>query len=179
VRDFQFFDPGELHANGVILQLESTEPADPAKNWVPCYVFHIVSAKTGDRAGEIRLRIGDTEHLRLYCGHVGYRVSPEFRGRHYAEHSLRLVMPLARRHGLDELWITCNPDNAASRLTAVRAGAEFIEIVDLPPRLDMHEKGDRQKCRYRLDLRLAGSPAVCEKSDVASETMNGPETSKA
>jgi hypothetical protein len=76
--DFQFLEPGELRddgdsaADGIILQLVATHPADPVKNWVPYYVFHILSASTGHRAGEIQLRIGNTEHMRLYGGNVAY-----------------------------------------------------------------------------------------------------------
>jgi predicted acetyltransferase len=153
---FQFLDPGELHDDDITLQLAATQPADPAKGWVPYYVFHILSVDTGCRAGEIHLRVGDTEHMHLYGGHVAYGVRPEYRGRHFAARALRLVMPLARRHGLAELWITCNPENAASRRTCELAGADFIEIVDLPPHVDMYREGERQKCRYRLDLRTAG-----------------------
>jgi tagatose 1,6-diphosphate aldolase len=152
---FQFLDPGELRHDDIILQLVAAEPADPVKNWVPYYVFHILSANTGCRAGEIHLRIGDTEHLRLYGGHVAYGVRPEYRGNHFAGRALKLLLPLARRHGLAELWITCNPENYASRRTCEFAGAELVEIVDLPPHVDMYQEGERQKCRYRLDLRNA------------------------
>ena len=61
-------------------------------------------------------------------------------------------MPLALRHGMSELWITCNPKHPASRRTCEAAGADFIEVVDLPPEIDMYQKGERQKCRYRLKL---------------------------
>ncbi|MGA3043320.1 MAG: GNAT family N-acetyltransferase [Bryobacteraceae bacterium] len=149
---FRFLEPGELRDDDVSLRLVATHPADPTKNWVPYYVLHIVSAKTGRRAGEIHLRIGNTEHMRLYGGHVAYGVRPEFRGNHFAARALRLLMPLARRHGLSELWITCNPENVASRRTCELAGAELTEIVDLPPHVDMYQEGERQKCRYRLDL---------------------------
>jgi predicted acetyltransferase len=154
---FQFLDPGELTEGEVVLRLAAAHPADPAKGWVPCYAFHIVNTATGAKAGEIRLRVGDSENLRLYWGHVGYDVEPESRGRHFAARALRLIMPLARRHGLSELWITCNPENIASRRTCELAGAEFIGIVDLPPHLEMYRRGDRRKCRYRLDLRLPNS----------------------
>jgi predicted acetyltransferase len=76
----------------------------------------------------------------------------EYRGNHFAGRALRLLKPLARRHGLSELWITCNPENAASRRTCEFAGAELTEIVDLPPHVDMYQEGERQKCRCRLDL---------------------------
>jgi predicted acetyltransferase len=149
---FRFLEPGELRDDEIVLRLVATQPAEPTKNWVPFYVFHITSAKTGSRVGEIHLRVGNTDHMRLYGGHVAYGVRPEFRGNHFAARALRLVMPLARRHGLTELWITCNPENVASRRTCELAGARFIEIVDLPPYVDMYQEGERQKCRYRLDL---------------------------
>ena len=38
---------------------------------------------------------------------------------------MRLLLPLARRHGLQTVWITCNPDNWASRRTCELAGAEL------------------------------------------------------
>jgi predicted acetyltransferase len=151
---FQVLDPGELADGDVVLRLAAAQPADPVKGWVPCYTFHIVSVATGSAAGAIRFRVGNSENLRLYSGHVGYDVEPEFRGYHFAARALRLIMPLARLHGLSELWITCSPENTASRRTCEIAGAEFIEIVDLPPHLDMYQRGDRRKCRYRLDLRL-------------------------
>jgi tagatose 1,6-diphosphate aldolase len=149
---FRFLEPGELRDDGIVLQLAATNQADPVKGWVPYYVFHIMSARNGERAGEIQLRVGDTQHLSLYGGHVGYGVRPEHRGNHFAARALRLLLPLARRHGFSELWITCNPENIASRRTCELAGAELIEIVDLPPEADMYQRGERQKCRYRLDL---------------------------
>ena len=137
----------------MVLQLVATHAADPAKDWVPYYVFNIMHAETESRAGEIHLRIGNTDHMRLFGGHIAYGVRPEYRGHYFAGRALRLLTPLARRHGLSELWITCNPENVASRRTCEFAGAQLIEIVELPPHVDMYQEGERRKCRYRLDLR--------------------------
>jgi tagatose 1,6-diphosphate aldolase len=103
-------------------------------------------------AGTISLRISDDENTRRYYGHVGYLVFPPARGNHYAERSLRLLLPLARRHSMAELWITTNPDNLPSRRTCERLGCEYVETVDLPPNHPLYHRGDRQKCRYRLPL---------------------------
>jgi tagatose 1,6-diphosphate aldolase len=103
-------------------------------------------------AGRITLRIGHTDDLRLYVGHIGYNVFPAARGQHLAERSARLLLPLARKHGMTELWITTNPDNAASRRTCERLGAEYVDTVDLPSFHPLRQVGDTQKCRYRLDL---------------------------
>ncbi len=103
-------------------------------------------------AGTLSFRLADTEQIRLYSGHIGYGVFPPARGHHYAERSVRLVVPLAKTHGMDHLWITCNPDNHASRRTCERLGARLIETVDISRNNLLYEKGERQKCRYRLDI---------------------------
>ncbi|MBN1810458.1 MAG: GNAT family N-acetyltransferase [Anaerolineae bacterium] len=148
----EFHDPGELIDGDLRLVLEETAPADPAKGYAPEYRFKMTLADQKEKIGGINLRIGDSERLTRYSGHVGYGVEPEHRGHHYTARSVQLLLPLARGHGLQTLWITCNPDNAASRRTCELAGAELIEIVDLPENTDMYQRGGRQKCRYRIDL---------------------------
>ena len=103
-------------------------------------------------AGSISLRIGHSGNLDWFLGHLGYHVLPPARGRGFAERACRLLLPLARAHGHAHLWITCNPENAASRRTCERLGARFIDIVPVPPDNALYAQGDRFKCRYRLDL---------------------------
>jgi predicted acetyltransferase len=117
---------------------------------VPAYRFRMVHAGTGEKMGGLNLRIGSGEHIERYAGHIGYYVHPEHRGHRFAARSLRLLVPLARRHGFDIVWITCDPDNAASRRTAELAGAEFVEIVDVPETCIIYQAGHPRKCRYRL-----------------------------
>jgi tagatose 1,6-diphosphate aldolase len=148
----EFLDPGPLADRDLELALVQRIPGDPARSYAPVYRFHMLLAGAGVIMGRIDLRIGDSEHLRFYGGQIGYGVDAPHRGHHYAARSVRLLMPLARRHGFTELWITCNPDNFASRRTCELAGAELVEIVDLPPDTDMYRRGERQKCRYRLAL---------------------------
>lgn len=134
------------------------QPGDPSKSRVPQYHFWM---KLHDRlfrpapvpmAGGISVRIGCSQSIERYYGNVGYHVYPPARGRHYAERACRLLFPLCRRHGLTTLWITCNPDNAASRRTCERLGMEFVGIVPIPSTDPLYERGDREKCRYRLAL---------------------------
>jgi tagatose 1,6-diphosphate aldolase len=108
--------------------------------------------ETRKEIGQIQLRVGNSERIVMYAGHIGYRVYPRFRGNRYAARSTKLLLPLARKHDLNPLWITTNPDNWASRRTCEIIGAEMVEIVDVPKNLEMYKQGDRHKCRYRLDL---------------------------
>ena len=130
---------------------------DAGQNRVPAYHFWM-RMRSGlcesqlSIAGHLGLRIGSTPDLELYYGHVGYNVYPPARGNHYAERSCRLLLPLARAHGMRVLWITCNPDNMASRKTCERLGGQLVEIIDVPPGHLLHTRGERQKCRYRIEL---------------------------
>lgn len=150
--DFTFLDPGRLVDGDLELVLLNTAPGDPEKDWAPSYSFEMRLAGTTTRVGAINLRIGDSDRIVIYGGHIGYEVDAPHRGRHFAARSCRLLFPLCRRHGVATLWITCNPDNVASRRSCELAGGTLVEIVDLPEDNDMYQEGDRQKCRYRFDL---------------------------
>jgi predicted acetyltransferase len=149
---FTFYDPGTLVDRDLQLVLVERYRGHADKGWAPAYRFKMVRTGTNVELGRIELRIGNTRNMVLYAGHLGYRVHPGHRGNRYAARSCRLLMSLPRRHGMKVLWITCNPDNLASRRTCELAGAEFVDIVDLPENSDMYRRGERQKCRYRLDL---------------------------
>lgn len=142
--------PGELREEEFELRLQSFE-LQPAHR-VPAYQFLMVNRESHEELGSIRLRLGSTPHIQLYAGHIGYNVLPQHRGHHYAARSVRLLLPLARRLKIDPLWITCDPENLASRRTLELAGAEFIEIVDVPESCIIHQHGHPRKCRYRLFL---------------------------
>jgi predicted acetyltransferase len=136
------------------LHLELAEFTPHAVHQVPTYHFRMIEASSGEQAGNINLRLGWDENLTVYAGHVGYGVHEAFRGRRFAARSVRLLTPLARLHGFTELWITCNPENTASRRSCEIAGAQFVETVDLPETSQYYARGMRKKCRYRLLLAI-------------------------
>ena len=126
---------------------------------VPAYHFWMRLHATADRgvppvpiAGGIGLRIGTTRDLRLYGGHVGYHVHRPARGHSYAARSLTLLLPLAKAHGLKELFVTANPDNVPSRRSIEKAGGEYLETVRVPRRHPLHRRGEPLKARYRIGL---------------------------
>lgn len=149
---FKFMNPGKLIDGDLELVLDSVDQANSALGLVPQYRFKMRRVGTGENLGGINLRVSNEPVIVLYAGHIGYGVAAEHRGHHYAARSCRLLMPLAKLHQLNPLWITCNPDNFASRRTCELAGGRMIEIVDVPEDNDMYLAGERQKCRYRFDL---------------------------
>ena len=138
--------------------------ADPGKDVAAGYTFWMrvrpgvmalparVPAPDLVIAGSISLRIGHTLNLDRYLGHIGYHVMPSARGHHFSERAARLLLPIARAHGHQHLWITCNPDNIASRRTCERLGAAYVDTVALPRENALYTQGDRVKCRYRMGL---------------------------
>ena len=149
---FTFIDPGPLHEGELELIIERTELCNKRMCNAPYYTFTMRHRPDGRRAGYIDVRIGKADCLTHYAGHIGYRVKPLFRGRRFAARACRLILPLFKAHDINPVWITCNPDNAPSRRTCERLGAEMIEIVDLPTDSDMYRYGERRKCRYRLNI---------------------------
>lgn len=131
-------------------------PVGYALNGVPTYHFWMrlnpQFSPPVPMAGNISLRVGWTPDLVNYIGHIGYGVYPPARGQRYAARACQLLIPLARQHQLPCLWITCNPENIPSRKTCEMIGGRMIDIVDLPRTHFLYQQGERQKCRYRVDL---------------------------
>ena len=152
-----FYDPGRLVDGDLELDLVERHRGDPARGLSPAYFFFMKRTGTPTVMGGINLRLGDSEDVLMYYGHIGYGVDEGYRGHHYAARSRMLLFPLALRHGIDPLWITCNPDNVPSRRACELAGGVLAEIVNIPARItDLRQRGERQKCRYRFDLRVMG-----------------------
>ena len=138
------------------LRLELAGYEVNAVHHVPAWSFCMVHAESGEELGTIRLRVGDSRHVVMYAGHVGYSVKERHRGHRYAGRALQLLLPVARRFGLDPLWVTCDPENVASRRTMERIGARLVEEVDVRPDCVIFQSGHPRKCRYRIDLGSEG-----------------------
>jgi len=152
---FQFLDPEPMIDGDLELVLVERAPAAESKWKAPHYVFHMVDRETGEKFGRISFRAGPPIGNLRFAGQVGYFVEEEHRGHRYAERSCRLLFPFIRRHGFQELWITCGPENIASRRILERLGAVLIDTVDVPPDYPMDEGAVRRKCIFRLDPEMS------------------------
>lgn len=131
------------------------QPGDPARGWLPTYHFWMVQhLPDGNEriAGGMGFRVGVSRDIELYTGNIGYHVYPASRRNHFAERACRLILPLARQHGMKQLWITCNPDNLASRRTCERLGGTMVEILPVPKDHPFYGRGEHHKCRFRIAL---------------------------
>jgi predicted acetyltransferase len=117
---------------------------------VPARFYEMRNA-AGEHVGNINLRLESTPMVVRYAGHIGYDVSPEHRGRRYAARAVKMLVPVAREHRIDPLWITCDPENAASRRTLELAGARYVETVDVLYNNAIFLAGHPKKCRYRIE----------------------------
>lgn len=145
-----FLDTAFLKNDEIQLLLEKTVDGDETRNWVPAYHFAI-SSPSGAKMGKCDLRIGYNDNL-YYGGHIGYTVFPEYRGNHYAGKACLLLFQLAQKHNMEYLYITCNPDNYASRKTCEFAGGKLLKIAELPEGNDMRDNGEFEKCIYKFTL---------------------------
>ena len=142
--------PDELQSPSLVLEFLEFTPHRFLRE--PAYFFAMVDPPTRARMGAINLRVSHAFVVEQYAGHIGYAVLEPFRGRRLAAQAVAMLRPLALRNGINPLWITCDPDNAASRRTAEIAGARLVETVDVPPESPYWQGGARRKCRYRLEL---------------------------
>jgi RimJ/RimL family protein N-acetyltransferase len=104
----------------VTLVEEQDIPADSRNSYVPSVLYGI--ELHGQRIGDCDLRLGMNEEL-YYAGNIGYNIQKEYRGHGYAYEACRILFRLARtKYHMEELIITCSPDNLASKKTLREAG---------------------------------------------------------
>jgi tagatose 1,6-diphosphate aldolase len=141
-----------LHDDTLRLVLKKELIGRAAIDRVPAYLFEIRLMETHDVVGEIDIRLGDTDYLQMYAGQLGYHINPPFRGQRFAARACLLVREVALQYGMTDVWITCNPENLASRRTCELIGAQFVEEVRVPWATELFWRGDRCKCRYHWNL---------------------------
>ena len=147
----EFLDTSFLKDKEIELVLERTADGNPEAGWMPAYHF-LICGRQGVEMGRCDLRVGYNDRL-YYGGHIGYTVKEGFRGHHYAAKACRLLFRLAKKHGMDFLYITCGPDNIPSRKTLEYLGGTFLETAELPEDNDMRiEKGEKEISIFRFSL---------------------------
>ena len=139
---FDRIDSGEM-----TLRIIEKNPGNAEQ--IPFYYYDILV--DGVTVGRISIRIGDNFHS-YYNGHIGYEVFEEHRGRGYAGKACGLVMEVARFHGMDRLYLTCDESNIASSRTIEKLGARLVEICPVPETGFAWREGMEERRIYQLEL---------------------------
>ena len=140
----------DLSDGEILLKLVRTSDGQPERKYLPSYCFNICLAD-GTYAGYCDFRVGSNENT-YYGGNIGYTIIEEHRGHHYAAKALRLLLSLAKKHELEYILVTCEPENTASAKTCLAAGGRLLETAAIPETNDMYQKGRRYVNVYRFDL---------------------------
>lgn len=151
LEQFSFLKPPSMIDSDLKLELINQKPYDKENEYVPTYEFNIVNNYSNAIMGGFRLRIGYNEIIK-YLGHLGANVDEEYRGNQYTTRSIKLMLPFVAQHGLDDLIVTCNPDNIASIKTCERAGGIFLGITNIPETNVLYSKESTQKRIYHFKL---------------------------
>jgi predicted acetyltransferase len=139
--------PDTLSSGEVTLRFVEVVPGGASRGFVPYYHFRILAADGAD-VGHINFRVGDTEHVRVCAGHIGFEVLEPFRSQGYALQACRAIAPFVRSV-YNAVILTCDPDNHASARTIERLGATFMDEVPVPGHDPHYQRGSRSKRRYR------------------------------
>lgn len=138
--------PASVTFEGGRVEFCRMTPGNPDKGFVPGYHFRIFNS-AGDDVGHVNVRVGDTEHVRLAAGHIGFGIDEEHRGNHHAANACLALAPwISSVH--QQAWITVDPDNIASIRSIERIGGRFVDEVDVPEGDPHHERGSHRKKRF-------------------------------
>ena len=104
----------------------------------------------GDFCGVIGLRWqpGTNELPSYVLGHIGFSIVPWKRRRGYATRALGLLLPDAKREGLDYVELTTDADNIASQRVIIANGGEVIEHFN-----KSQAYGGTESLRFRIHLK--------------------------
>ena len=94
------------------------------EGYVPDTQFVLINS-AGDYVGIFNLRHELNDFLRNGPGHVGYAIRKSMRNRGYATEGVKALFPEAKKLGIQEIFLSCNKDNAASQRVIEKCGGIF------------------------------------------------------
>jgi len=132
---------------GVTIIFNRMTDGDEVHGFVPGYHFKIIN-NLDEEVGHLNFRVGDSEHIRLAAGHIGFEINERHRGNGYAANAcLALARWVSEVSGA--VLITTDPDNLPSIKTIERIGGTFLDEVDVPQGDPHYSRGSIRKRRYQ------------------------------
>ena len=116
-----------LDWSAYLRRLAEVEAGERLDGFVPA--TFLVAEAEGVIVGRTSIRHRLNAELAVVGGHIGYCVLPAHRGRGHATEILRQSLPVARRHGVTRVLLTCDETNLASRKVIEHCGG-VVEGTD-------------------------------------------------
>lgn len=141
---------------GEVVNLKESYRVDEETSYdgIPTVYYDIISNDTNSKVGSIDLRL-TVEGFMYYYGHVGYNIIKKYRGSNYAYYACKVLFKIARdEFNINELIITCSPENKASYRILTKLGGEIVELVDVPSDHTLYRLGEKKKYIFRFDNSL-------------------------
>ncbi len=116
---------------------------------VPTIMYDVYVASIERIVGRVEFRFEEDQDL-IYYGNIGYVIYLPYRGHSYAyQATVKLIEIISEQFDeLNEVYITCNPDNEASKRTIEKLGVTFVATVDIEKEHELYRLGDKQKNVY-------------------------------
>jgi predicted acetyltransferase len=121
------------------------------ENEIPYYYYAIILKEKDVEIGKISIRIGHNKHS-YYNGNIGFEIYEGYRGNKYSLLAAKLVFPVAKYHGMDCLYLSCDESNDASSKIIEMLGSRFVELVIPPKDYIFYYDGMERHKIYKLDL---------------------------
>ena len=137
---------------GIQLRFESHYYSSYNNGKIENYMYSIWDSKTNSQLGFCDLRLGDEQDL-FYLGNIGYNIFLHHRGHGYAKIATKLLLMLSKKLGIKQLFITCDPNNIASKKTIISCGGIYINTVNVPAYDPLFLQCEYIKDRFLIDLR--------------------------
>lgn len=102
---------------------------DPLEGLVPETIYWLI-VDGREYAGELGIRHRLNDDLKLFGGHIGYKVRPTMRRRGYGNLMCQLGIQQARKLGITDILITCDDDNIGSQKIIEANGGILKDKVD-------------------------------------------------
>ena len=97
---------------------------------VPATQFIFVREEDKRIVGMLQVRHCFNAYLEKFGGNIGYSVRPSERGKAYAQQMLAEALPYCRELGLEQVLVTCDSGNEASRRVILKNGGKYESTVD-------------------------------------------------
>lgn len=128
-----------------VKKMHYTEDMVDKENWSTATHFYVLV--DGEFAGEMSCRWQiDKGSLLEWGGHIGYGVSPDFRGNHLAQKMVEFALGIYKRRGISRVMISANEANLASRKTIENCGGILENVVEID------NDGPKRIARYWIEL---------------------------